>query len=48
MLLHALDGVLFVLIADWLSVAFRLLGLWALFKAVRAQRQINRAARATA
>jgi hypothetical protein len=46
MILYALDGVLFVLIEDWLSIGFHLFALWGLFGGLRAQMQLNRVARA--
>jgi hypothetical protein len=39
--LYSLDGLLFVLFQDWMSVAFHLFCLWCIFGGLRASRQLR-------
>ena len=48
MVLYALDGLIFVVAAEWLSVAFHAFALWGLFRGVRALLQLKRLARSGA
>lgn len=48
MVLYALDGLIFVVAQEWLSVAFHAFALWGLFRGVRALLQLKRLARSGA
>lgn len=41
MVLYAVDGLIFLLVGDWWSIAFHLFALWGLFRGIQATRQLR-------
>jgi hypothetical protein len=47
MVLYALDGLLFILVADWLSVAFHAFALWGIYGGLKAMKGLSASPPAT-